>query len=327
MSEEELHFHRSQTGNDANDLHKHGGLDEDAHEDKTERENLEEAIEALDDNDDIEEIREDVVEEKNDKPAEEESAGVGEFSAKEESNDWKKKEENKPYMTVDEVIEPKSKKKGGAGWKVATVFFMLLAVAGCGAAAYLFFNNGKVEFLGRKVVSEKAEKKADTPDAPANAPIDDKKKEDRAIYLDGYNIALKIPDTLSSVSYEYHQNNEGGCPECTWSRNYSTLEINAAYNEDVISAAPFTSLTEYGMNYMGSITITSGAPQYEASAPELVYTIETDDPDIKYSVYYDHPQQGFCVDDNAACQEWEAKSVAEIEKMFKNKDNYIQIKK
>ena len=152
MSEEEMHFHRSQTGEDANDLHKHGGLDEDAHEDKTERENLEEAISELDESEDIEEIREDVEEE----PEKEKSVDDGEFAAaKEPGEDWKKKEDNKPYMTVDEVIEPKAKKKGGAGWKVATVFFLLLAIAGCGAAAYLFFNNGKFELMGRTVESYK----------------------------------------------------------------------------------------------------------------------------------------------------------------------------
>lgn len=329
MSEEEKKFERSQTGHDANDLHKHGGFEEEAHEeDKTERENLEEAIEALDESDDIEEIKEESEDKPEEKP--EEVSNDAEFAApKEPETDWKKKEDNRPYMTVDEVIEPKAKKKGGAGWKVATVFFLLLAIAGCGAAAYLFFNNGKVEFLGRRVVSESSDKKVTNPETPNSTPIDEKQKEDRAIYLDGYNLALKIPDTLTNVSYEYHQNNEGGCPECTWSANYSTLEINAAYNNDAQSVAPFVVARPDGMNSMGSITITTGAPQFEGSVGDPVFTIETDDPDIKYYVYYDHPQQGFCQIENGleGCMEWEGQSIAEIEKMLTTKDNYIQIKK
>lgn len=161
MSEEEdLHFERSQIGHDANDLHTHGGLDEEAHEDKTDRESLEEAIEALDDSNDIEEVKESTeepVEEEKSEPVEEEGDDREAIVAS--TNDWKTKEENQPYMTVDEVVEPKAKKKGGLGWKIATFLFLLIAIAGCGAAAFLFFNNGKTEFLGRTVESYPKDKK------------------------------------------------------------------------------------------------------------------------------------------------------------------------
>ena len=209
----------------------------------------------------------------------------------------------------------------------------MLAIAGCGTAAYLFFNNGKVEFLGRRVTSEKSEKSENAITEPVKAPDDtpiadnNNNNNGRLIYLDGYDLALKIPDTLTNVSYEYYQNNEGGCPECTWSSNYSTLELNAAYKNGAISAAPFASQTEDDMYPMGAITITSGKPNYEASAPELVTTIETNDPDIKYSIYYNHPQQGFCNGKYADCAKWESQSVAEIEKMLMNKDNYIKLSK
>ena len=329
MSEEEMHFKRSHVGHDANDLHKHGGLD-DAHEEKTAREDLEDAIEALEDED------EGVVEQKDNGKAieealaEEEPVEADSKEAPVEEKDWKDKAENKSYMTVDEVIEPKAKKqKGGAGWKVATFLFLLIAIAGCGAAAYLFFNNGKTEFLGRRITSESTEKKEQ---APANGNQEKTNdvvdiKADKVIYLDGYDTAIKIPDTLTNVSFEYHQNNEGGCPECTWSSNYSTLEINAAYDIDAQSVAPFVGQKDYGMLFMGSITISSGAPQYVGSAPEVVHTIETDDPDIKYYVYYAHPQQGMCVEDMAGCREWESQSVAEIEKMLTTEENYIKINK
>lgn len=185
MSEEK--FKRSETGHSANDLHRHGGLD--AREDKTERENLEEAIEALNDSEetenlvdiekdmkgeDIEEIAEVKVEEVEAKPEEEPSddvkAAIEELendvakepiampSRKEEPvNSWKTKAENQAYMTIDTVETPKEKKKGGAGWKFAAVFFLLLAVAGCGTAAYLFFTDGKTELMGRVITSEAKE--------------------------------------------------------------------------------------------------------------------------------------------------------------------------
>ena len=187
MSEEK--FKRCESGGSDRDLHKHGGLD--AREDKTERENLEEAIEALNDSEetenlvdiekdmkgeDIEEIAEQKVEEVEAEPEEEPSddvkAAIEELendvakepitmpSKKEEPvNSWKTKAENRAYMTIDTIETPKEKKKCGAGWKFATVFFLLLAVAGCGAAAYLFFTNGKTELMGRTVESYETGKK------------------------------------------------------------------------------------------------------------------------------------------------------------------------
>ena len=199
MSEEK--FKRSETGHSANDLHRHGGLE--AHEeDKTERENLEEAIEALNDSEETENLvdiekdmkGEDEEEFVNDEPSEEVKAAIKELEEadieetaitepKEEEapvkkaepeNSWKTKAENRAYMTIDTIEDPKAKKKGGAGWKFATVFFLLLAIAGCGAAAYLFFNNGKTEFLGRVVTSETKEASAkNTAKKPADETIED----------------------------------------------------------------------------------------------------------------------------------------------------------
>ena len=200
MSEEK--FKRSGVGHDANDLHKHGGLD--APEEKTERENLEEAIEALNDSEetenlvdiekdmkgeDIEIIEDNAEEEKaveeepeeekaNEEPSDEVKAALEEIEndevkepvkEAEPENNWKTKAENQAYMTIDEVSDPSDKKKkGGAGWKIATVFFLLLAVAGCGAAAYLFFNDGKVELAGRTVESYKTDAKKKQQEEPEN---------------------------------------------------------------------------------------------------------------------------------------------------------------
>lgn len=183
MSEEK--FKRSETGHSANDLHKHGGLD--AREGKTERENLEEAIEALNDSEetenlvdiekdmkgeDIEEIAETKEEEvkPEEEPSDDVKAAIEELenevtkepistSVKKEEpeNTWKTKAENRAYMTIDNVEDPKAKKKCGAGWKLTAVLFLLIAIAGCGTAAYLFFNDGKTELMGRVITSEAKE--------------------------------------------------------------------------------------------------------------------------------------------------------------------------
>ena len=132
MSEEEMHFKRSHIGHDANDLHDHGGLD--AHEEKTAREDLEDANEALDDDADIEEINDNskaieeaLAEEPKAEPEEEPVEADSEDTPK---DDWKSKTENQPYMTVDKVIDPEKKgKKGGAVWKVTTFLFLIIALA------------------------------------------------------------------------------------------------------------------------------------------------------------------------------------------------------
>lgn len=183
MSEEK--FKRSETGHSANDLHKHGGLD--AREGKTERENLEEAIEALNDSEetenlvdiekdmkgeDIEEIAEIKKEEvkPEEEPSDDVKAAIEELESEvakepistsvkkeEPENTWKTKAENRAYMTIDNVEDPKAKKKCGAGWKLTAVLFLLIAIAGCGTAAYLFFNDGKTELMGRVITSEAKE--------------------------------------------------------------------------------------------------------------------------------------------------------------------------
>ena len=201
MSEEK--FKRSETGHSANDLHKHGGLD--ARENKTERENLEEAIEALNDSEetenlvdiekdmkgeDIEEIADIKTEEAEPEvePSDDVKAAIEELEndvvkepiatpAKKEEpeNSWKTKAENQAYMTIDTIETPKDKKKGGAGWKIAAVLFLLLAVAGCGTAAYLFFTDGKTNIMGRTIESYETGKKKEGKASSANTPVEEEK--------------------------------------------------------------------------------------------------------------------------------------------------------
>ena len=205
MSEE--YFKRSEVGRDANFLHKHGG--QDAHEARTERESLENAIEALNDSEetenlvdiennmksgDIEEIKKPEIrfEPAAKKIDEEKSAKIDELlkraneapvaaatatatEKKEEPiNNWKAKAESQTFMTIDSIQDPKVNKKGGAGWKIATVLFLLLAVAGCGTAAYLFFTDGKTNIMGRTIESYETGKKKDSKTPSVNTSEEEK---------------------------------------------------------------------------------------------------------------------------------------------------------
>ena len=204
MSEEQ--FTRSEIGHDANDLHNHGGLD--APEEKTEREDLENAIEALNDSEETEKLEKIENDIKGEPINEQVAAAARELEEAQEEpvNAWKNKAENQAYMAAAPApvtTEPKAKKKGGAGWKLATVFFFLLAAAGCGATAYLFFNNGKTELMGRVVTSETKEKNE------SKAPKDEEVQSGAVvsdsdyIYLKSQGVKIKLPkDTTTPFEWD-----------------------------------------------------------------------------------------------------------------------------
>ena len=354
MSDEENRFVRSQGGHSANELHNHGGHD-DAREDKTEREDLEEEIEALDADESRVEVKvgkkidvfdddvelpvdpadiepevdpEDPIEEKKIAEAKKEEEAKAEEAIEEAIeedaeaeaepeaepiNDWKKKEENQAYMQIDEVKEPKA--KTGAGWKVATILFALLAIAGCGAAAYLFLFDGTTKFLGREVTSKvegaKAPTAPTTPDKPADTPIATQ-TAGRYIYLDGYNTAIKVPDTLKYMSYYYTQfgaKDDGN----------SCLAINAVTSR----AQSVPNVVYYDKDFnvptLGLLCIEDKENTTQASAPDFIFKNDAG----KYFYYY--APQNFdngLKTDSAILDE----SIHLIESWLKDKNNYVEIK-
>ena len=369
MSDENNRFVRSQGGHSANELHNHGGHD-DAREDKTEREDLEEEIEALDADESRVEVKkgkkidvfdddvelpvdpadiepevdpEDPIEEKKIAEAKKEEEAKAEEAIEEAIeedteaeaepeaepiNDWKKKEENQAYMQIDEVKEPKA--KTGAGWKVATILFALLAIAGCGAAAYLFLFDGTTKFLGREVTSKvegaKAPTAPSTPDAPNNTPIANNNLGTRYIYLDGYDYALKVPDTLTYLSFNYDQFNTGDASSSTFDGNYSTLTVSAAVTGVDHQSAPefIEDGVEDGFVILGSITIGRVNPAFKDNNLLGEPVLTGIGSDGGRNVYYSHPQQLHSKSKWSA--DWETKTITEIEKWLSNKDNYIKLK-
>ena len=330
MSEEEK-FVRSEVGHNANDFHRHGG--QEAHEeDSTEREDLENAIEALNDSEETENLKEiandingdfdtDIEEIKtNDEaqaePVEEPVAAPVEEPAQpveEPSNDWKQKGENKPYMTIDEVKEPKEKKKTGAGWKVATFLFFILAAAGIGATAFLYFNNGKIQFAGRTIETYKSDEKTKSSNSNSdNGQAVESEVDSRYIYLDGFNMAIKVPDTLENVSYKYTRYDTNGV---------AALYVNASIkNNSSSNTVPnYVKETEdFKVGSLGAISIEDTENKTVASAPDFVFQTKSG----KY-VYYWHPQDYnyFVEEGESAAAESAMKTIQE---WLTDKDNYIE---
>ncbi len=364
MSDENNRFVRSQGGHSANELHNHGGQD-DAREDKTEREDLEEEIEELDEEDTRVEVKtgkkidifdddvevpvdpaeiepevdpEDPIEEKKIAEAKKEEEAKAEEAIEEAIeedaeaeaepeaepiNDWKKKEENQAYMQIDEVKEPKAK-KSGTGWKIATFLFALLAIAGCGVAVYLSLFDGTTKFLGREVISrvEGASTPApSTPATPNNTPISEM-KTDRYIYLDGYNLALKVPTNITHLSYDYHQFNMGDPESSTFEGNYSELNIlgSVVKDGDGQGAPEFIENKQPGKVSLGTLTIGRLNPEFAKSNNLGAPIMTTED---GRSVWYEGPQVNYSTraDDKALEQE----SVTAIKNWLTNKDNYIKL--
>ena len=327
MSDEENRFVRSQGGHDANELHNHGGQD-DARDNKTERENLEDEIEALvDDEPTVETV--DIVEDDIEVPADED---IEQIAEEEPVADWKDKEENEKYMKNDNIDvknEPQMtvvERKGGRGWKFATLFFALLAIAALGFAGYFVFTNNNISVFGRTVTSKESGKKNNTISNSSNNANDPDSGEgiatisasQRYIVLDGYDYALRVPKEIENLSYEYHRFN---IDSQIYNGNYSTLSVNASTKNTTgaQAASEFLGQYEHGLMSLGSIVISNSEYLSEASAPSLVF--KTDDGNY---VYYYHPQQQYTQSGPDA--EWEAKTVATIESWLTNKDNYVKIK-
>ena len=332
-------FKRSEVGHNANDLHKHGGLIA-PEEEKTERENLEDAIEALNESEETEKLVKIEKDMKGEAKApaearpinEENSEAIDELLKESEStpaepiNAWKTKKEDQAYMNNEQaapVAAPKEAKNSGMGWKIATVACLLLAIAGCGMSAYLMFNNGKVELMGRTITSASAEKKEST---KAKEPETGELSTDPAIDgryilldLDGY--ALKVPETIDHLSFKYMRG-----ADRTIHGVYTTLIVNAAKKLAVEPGADGLGVPEFisenEVLSLGAIISVLDTEDNNKPFVDSQLIFKTDDGRAIY--YYGQPHVR--ISESPSAQEHEIESVAEIKKWLTNKNNYIKLK-
>ena len=246
-------MNEEENGRDANELHSFGGMkDESPNETKTENEELADAIEELESNE-VDESIPDAPKEINEEP--------------------------KPTMTIDSVENPKAK-KGGAGWKVATILFALLAIVSCGGLCYLFFVDGTTNILGRTITS--AQTKPATSNKTAEEP---KKSEPKTIsYEDGifsipqWGIELNLGGA-KYLSYKYDEDAETISFWLVDPTTAASLTEKPVIDDNTKNTTPIGTLKLMEELDSGNY----------GSAPELVYTI----PSGGY-IYYYGPQDFAC---------------------------------
>lgn len=223
---------------------------------------------------------------------------------------------------------PVAKQKSSKGLKIAVIILSIIAVAGCGAAVYLFVNKDSKTQNSTVAKDEKSEEKTECVNivSPETSKAEDSKTNTRYIYLDGYDYALKVPDNLIYLSYEYRQFNMGDSNSSTFDGNYSVLTINAAVNGVDHQSAP--EFIEDGMEdeyvTLGEITIGRVNPKYKDDNLLGQPILTGLGADGGRNVYYDHPQSVFSKEKWSADRE--QKSATEIQKWLTNKNNYIKLK-
>jgi len=283
MNDEENSFDRSnEESRDASELHSFGGMKDESPEEtpKSENEELADAIEELESDEVENSMPEDKVEEPIEEPAEEKPA----FKMDDEPVEEPKKEE--PIMTIDSVKEPKAKSdaKGGAGWKVATFLFAVLAVLGCGGLCYLMFVDGTTNILGRTITSSQTKpvvpNKPAGPDTPDDVPEPEEISYKNGVFsMPDWGVKLKLSGA-KYLSYKYDEDAE----------TISFWLVDPA-TAATLSEKPVIADNVKNPRAIGMLKLTKELDNGEyGSAPELVYTLENGGGYI----YYYSPQDFGC---------------------------------
>jgi hypothetical protein len=127
------------------------------------------------------------------------------------------------------------------------------------------------------------------------------------IYVGEWGLKIKIPDSLSTVSYRF--SHEAGFTKVTvWGVDCSGGRCQFFPNYANVNE------NTYGM---GSITrYPKGTTFNEASSPTLVFSDES------YDYYQYHPQMVYTTDNPSDEAQWEMDGINTIDEMLSNPDNY-----
>ena len=216
----------------------------------------------------------------------------------------------------------------GRGALVAlAVIGLLVGIGGAGFGVYTMTQKNdkpadlkvKIEKSDGSVVELETDKIKKADDGSTITISDSVTTTEKYIYLDGYNLGLKIPnDTkLDIIQYEYRRFNSGP--------NYSALAINGA-TKNTIGAQALPGFVSVGgvdtdINPLAFVVICSNSADYgewsDCNGDDYVYSNDS----IK--IYYVGPQQVSSADNETA--KWEVETVNAIKEWVTNKDNYIAL--
>lgn len=129
------------------------------------------------------------------------------------------------------------------------------------------------------------------------------------IYVGEWGLKIKIPEGLSTVSYEFSYGS-GNTKIAVWGVDCSKGGCQAF--------PEFADVNKNSSMSLGSVSrFSKGTELSPASAPTLVFS------DDEYDYYYYHPQAVYSMNEDE--KELEASSTVMIKEMLSNKDNYSKI--
>lgn len=220
------------------------------------------------------------------------------------------------------------KAKGRGGLVALAVIGLLIGVGGAGFGVYGMTQNKTAAPADLKVKIEKSDgsiveletdkiKKAED---GSTITITDSATTTKYIYLDGYNLGIKVPEQqkLQSLSYEYLRSisNDAGPA-------YSILSVNGV-SENIYEAqsAPIFLNSGHQVNPLGAIEICLKSLDY--TGDEVNYCkgepVFSND---EINIYYASPQAPITM--GGTEQKWEIATIKTISEWLSDKDNYITL--
>ncbi len=210
-----------------------------------------------------------------------------------------------------EDIVFRDKPKKNTGMTIGMIILALLAAGGIGFGVWAYLSGNQKEAKLNEQVSELQSQLAERPEV-----VDDVTSIDIAgdaanyIYVGEWGLKIKIPETLSSVSYRY-----------SYEAGFTKVSIwGVDCSEGKCQAFPEYADTSKNNSGMGSIArYPKGQEFNEGSAPTLVFSDDT------YDYYQFHIQLPYSADLSEQESNWEMESIKIIDDMLSSSDNYSAI--
>ena len=207
----------------------------------------------------------------------------------------------------DIVFKDKPKKK--TGLIIGILFLILLAAGGIGFGIWAYLDgNQKTSDLNNQI-SDLQNQLANQPEKEET--IINKNTESDInpadyIYIGEWDLKIKIPNSLKSVSYDYIRNSNGP----------AVVVVGADFNG---GSVPEGLIEGMGITGLGSIQrYTKGAEIAPTSPPSLVFSDDNFD-------YYYHSPQGLYQFSSEEGKKRQDKIIELIKEMFTTPDNYSKI--